>query len=137
MTRQDFSRFWYPPITTISSTVGNFFFTGSVTAEVAWVCCDKVFAGVDPAAADPVTPPAVFLGEIVMVAPLFTWPPEALLMENSVGDGVGDGEILGDGAGDGELGEEAGVGAQSEGFRVLSGDWLLRCKEVAVIVCLR
>ena len=69
-----------------------------------------------------------------MVAPLFTCPPEALLMEKSVGDGVGDGEMLGDWAGDGEQGEEAGVGAPSEGFRKLSGDWLLRVEELMVIV---
>lgn len=131
LTRQDFSRFWYPPITSISSTVGYFFFAGSAAVGVAWVGCNGVFPGVDPAAVDlaedpvaaaPPSPPAGFLGVIVMVAPLFTLPPEALLMEKSGGDGDGDGEMLGDWAGDGELGEGAGVGVQSEGFRVLSGD---------------
>lgn len=71
-----------------------------------------------------------------MVAPLFTWPPEALLIKKRTGDGVGDGETLGEWAGDGEHGEEAGVGAQSEGFRVFSGDWLLRSEGVMVIVWL-
>ncbi|TNN61849.1 hypothetical protein EYF80_027966 [Liparis tanakae] len=68
--------------------------------------------GFDPPAVAPAAPlPASFLGAMVMVTPLFTWPPEALLTENSVGDGVGDGETLGDWEGDGEHGEEAGVGA--------------------------
>lgn len=57
-------------------------------------------------------------------------------MEKSVGDGVGDGETLGDGAGDGEHGEEAGVGAQLEGFREMSGDWLLTIEGLMVIVWL-
>lgn len=124
--------------------MGYFFFVGSATAAVVWACCDGVFAGDDPAdvdpAEDPVVPPPPpatgLFGVIVMVAPLFTWPPEALLMENSVGDGVGDGETLGDWAGDGELGEEAGVGAQSVGFRESSGDWFLRNEGLTVIVCL-
>lgn len=78
-----------------------------------------------------------FLGDIVMVAPLFTWPPEALLMEKSVGDGVATGETPGDRAEDGELeDEEARVGVQLEGLRVLSGDWLLGSDELMVMVWL-
>ena len=57
-------------------------------------------------------------------------------MEKSVGGRSEDGEILGDWAGDGELGEEAGVGVQSEGFRGLSGDCLLRNEGLTAIVCL-
>lgn len=56
-------------------------------------------------------------------------------MEKSLGDGLGDGEMLGELAGDGEHGEEAGVGAQFVGFRELSGDWFLRNEGLMVIVC--
>lgn len=80
--------------------------------------------------------PVALFGVIEMVAPRFTWPPEALLIEKSTGVWVGDGDTLGDWAGDGELGEEAGVGAQSVAFRELSGDWVLRYEGVTVIVCL-
>lgn len=127
MTRHDLSRFWYPPITSISSTVGNFFFAGSAVeavdpAAAAVAVVLVLVAAVDPAAV------AGFLGDIVMVAPLFTWPPEALLMEKSVGGGVGETP------GDCVDGEEVGV--QFGGLRVLSGDWLLVSDELTVMVWL-
>ena len=82
-TMHEFSRFWYPPITSISSAVGYLFLRTSTVSglEAAVWGADGLPGEVGEAEA----PAAGLLGVMVMVVPLFPGPPEALRMEKRGG----------------------------------------------------
>lgn len=108
-TKHDRSRFWYPPITSISSAVGYLFFPVPLVlvlgAGVGILACGAALgvAGVPVGMLLVEAAPAGLLGVIVIVVPLFPGPPEALLMEKRGGDGVEEGDAVQGEDDDGEL----------------------------------
>lgn len=131
-TKHDRSRFWYPPITSISSAVGYLFFPVSLVllgAGVGILACGAALgvAGVPVGMLLVEAAPAGLLGVIVIVVPLFPGPPEALLMEKRGGDGVEEGDAVQGEDDDGEL--------CSGGFVEFSVDSVFRALIVNDLTC--